>query len=378
MTFFGVVQKVYILFHGSTERWVLLKDIIGDSLHPFSSTRWSARIQSVRPFAAHLPELKRALHALLEFNLTAEARAEVQGCVNYISSFKCILMSSIWFKALTMIDYRSKVLQMRSATLDVEVENIDGLIRDLENLRAGWSSILEECKAVAVGLNIEMWPKKRKRGRKRFFDELDEPEEIVQMDENDYDPDHNNHACGLYKSQVFYRLLDNLLKEMKNRYNIVRSLDAKFGFLWKYLIMKEEDVQAQALTFAVDYTVDISGELVGEMLHLKAIHRENLGKDILSPLHLLNRLSEENLDGLFPNVCVALRLFCTLPVSVAGAERSFSGLATSKDDIQSTMSHKRLSSLGMLYFYSAFARQLSFEALIHDFANNKARKVRLS
>ena len=126
------------------------------------------------------------------------------------------------------------------------------------------------------------------------------------------------------------------------------------------------------------YTVDISGELVGEMLHLKAIHRENLGKDILSPLHLLNRLSEENLDGLFPNVCVALRLFCTLPVSVAGAERSFSGLATSKDDIRSTMSHKRLSSLGMLYFNSAFARQLSFEALIHDFANNKARKVRLS
>ena len=43
---------------------------------------------------------------------------------------------------------------------------------------------------------------------------------------------------------------------MKNRYNIVRSLDAKFGFLWKYIIIKEEDVQAQALTFAVDYTVD--------------------------------------------------------------------------------------------------------------------------
>ena len=37
-----------------------------------------------------------------------------------------------------------------------------------------------------------------------------------------------------------------------------------------------------------------------------------------------------------------------------------------------------LSSLGMLYFNSAFARQLSFDALIHDFANNKARKVRLS
>ena len=134
--FFGVVQKVYVLFHGSPERWALLKDIVSDSLHPFSSTRWSTRIQSVRPFAAYLPGLKKALQALLEFNLTAESMAEVQGYINYISSFKCILMSSIWFKALAMIDYRCKVLQMRSVTLDVEVENIDGLIRDLENLKA--------------------------------------------------------------------------------------------------------------------------------------------------------------------------------------------------------------------------------------------------
>ena len=47
------------------------------------------------------------------------------------------------------------------------------------------------------------------------------------------------------------------------------------------------EVQAQALTFAVEYVVDVSEELVGEMLHLKAIHRENLGKDILSPLIFL-------------------------------------------------------------------------------------------
>ena len=98
VTFFGVVQKVYAMFHGSLERWELLKDIISDSLHPFSSTRWSARIQSVRPFAANLPGLKTALESLLGF-------------IKYISSFKCVLMSSIWFKALKMIDDRNKVLQ---------------------------------------------------------------------------------------------------------------------------------------------------------------------------------------------------------------------------------------------------------------------------
>ena len=65
VTFSGVVQKVYAMFRGSPERWELLKDIISDSLYPFSSTRWSARIQSVHPFAANLPGLKTALESLL-------------------------------------------------------------------------------------------------------------------------------------------------------------------------------------------------------------------------------------------------------------------------------------------------------------------------
>ena len=81
-------------------------------------------------------------------------------------------MSSIWFKALTMIDYRSKVLQMRSGTLDFEVENIDGLTRDLENLKAKWSSIVEGCKAVAGVLSNEMWPKNERGDRRGLLTNL--------------------------------------------------------------------------------------------------------------------------------------------------------------------------------------------------------------
>ena len=70
--------------------------------------------------------------------------------------------------------------------------------------------------------------------------------------------------------------------------------------------------------FGEEYIVDVSADPVNEILHLKAIHNDNFGKDLLPP--------HENLEGLFPNVCGAFRIFCTLPVSVAGAERSFGGL----------------------------------------------------
>ena len=43
-----------------------------------------------------------------------------------------------------------------------------------------------------------------------------------------------------------------------------------------------------------------------------------------------------------------LRIFCTLPVTVAQAERSFSTLARVKNVVRSTMCQERLTSLGML------------------------------
>ena len=141
--------------------------------------------------------------------------------------------------------------------------------------------------------------------------------------------------------------------------------------------MEEKIIQQQATLFSEEYIADVSVDLVNEILHLKAIHTDNLGKDVLPPHDLLNHLAAENLEGLFPNACVALRIFCTLPVSVAGAERPFSGLTILKNDLRSTMGQLRLSLLGMLYFNSMFARHLNFDTVIDDFANRKARKANL-
>ena len=62
------------------------------------------------------------------------------------------------------------------------------------------------------------------------------------------------------------------------------------------------------------------------MLRLIAIHTANFGNSPLPPLELLSTIRKLKLEVIFPNVCVALRMFCTLPVTVASAERSFSKL----------------------------------------------------
>ena len=63
---------------------------------------------------------------------------------------------------------------------------------------------------------------------------------------------------------------------------------------------------------------------------------------------------------IFPNCCVALRIYCTLPVTVAEAERCFSVLKRIKNYLRSTMCQMQLTSLGTLAVESELAKQLDF------------------
>ncbi|XP_047132442.1 uncharacterized protein LOC124811172 [Hydra vulgaris] len=81
VTFFGTIQTVYNFFSSSPKRWEILSKHINCSLKGMSHTRWSDRVESVKPFAAQLPGIKLSLEELLELNLTSKTRAEVEGAL---------------------------------------------------------------------------------------------------------------------------------------------------------------------------------------------------------------------------------------------------------------------------------------------------------
>ena len=88
-------------------------------------------------------------------------------------SFKCILMATIWLKMLVAIDYRNKVLQTREATLDVEVDNIKGLLVELKDLHDKWDVLLAEVKMTTSAMSSDLpceteFPEKRRK-RQRIF-----------------------------------------------------------------------------------------------------------------------------------------------------------------------------------------------------------------
>lgn len=108
-----------------------------------SRTRWSARVDSLKPVAAHLPAVIGALKDLKLLNLTFECYRDINGLEKYFKTFNFLLLASIWFKILKSIDIVNRVLQCRSGTMDVALKKLSSLVEGLKKLRnGGWDQIL--------------------------------------------------------------------------------------------------------------------------------------------------------------------------------------------------------------------------------------------
>lgn len=101
-------------------------------------------------------------------------------------------------------------------------------------------------------------------------------------------------------------------------------------------------------------------------------------KDVASASHLdlLQSINTYQLRDAYPNIEIALRIYLTIPVSVASCERSFSKLKLIKNYLRSRTGQGRLTSLAILSIEHETAANLNFDDIIDEFASIKARKVK--
>lgn len=167
--FFGNVQKLYTLFSSSPARWKILKETVGVSLHSQSQTRWSARIDAIKPLVKNHSKMLEALSKLqTNLDLNAEVYSDVECLSTWMKSFEYVLLASVWFKTLQCIDDVNKLLQHAGISIAEEAKYLDGLRDDIRKLRNSWESVLQEAKLTATTLEQPTSFKERRcrKGRK--------------------------------------------------------------------------------------------------------------------------------------------------------------------------------------------------------------------
>lgn len=184
-----------------------------------------------------------------------------------------------------------------------------------------------------------------------------------------------------FKTEFFDNILMELIKEMESRFQILSSTSADFGFLWgsKLNVTEKSDLQKCVQDLVLKYDKDFDGPtFFKEVEFLKSAVEPFMQKPLQKsiPLDVLNVLVCNGLQGQFVNCSTALRIFLTLPVSVATNERSFSKLKIIKNYLRSCMGQERLSNLSILSIEYDYLEHMSFDKIIDEFSLSKCRKVK--
>ena len=216
-----------------------------------------------------------------------------------MSKFECDLLSTLWLKLLTMILETNLVITVRDATLDVASDNIDYLMKHIQLICEQWGIILQEAKLVAQneGNSTDF-------SLSRYLSTQPEAEQH-------------------YKVKVFTTIIDSILSGLQCRFNSLKHICTKFGCLWQFNTLSNEGLSSLADQFCERYSKHISRKLFEELIFLKCIYSTNF-KLASKPHYLFQKMLELGFLSIFSNACVGLRIFLTLAVSVATAERSFS------------------------------------------------------
>ncbi|XP_020866698.1 zinc finger MYM-type protein 1 [Arabidopsis lyrata subsp. lyrata] len=367
ISFFGALQRIYVLFSSSTKRWKILLDHVPYlTMKSFSNTRWESRIKSVKAIRFQAPQVRLALIDLYESCDDAITKSETESLVNSLENYEFLLGMTIWYEILFVMNTVSKSLQSKSICIDSAIKQLEGIILYFEKYRdEGFSSCLKVAQGLAHDMNVDpIFPSRRRVFRKKHFDENDHDEEALSVEDD-------------FRVNYFLVVVDMAISSVKNRFEQMMTFKSVFGFLFDSLKLKsldESELKEHCINFHKTFSHDnVSDVDFNDFFSELKVLQMCLSQVSMTPSEVLEFV--ENV-GCYPNVSIAYRILLTTPVTVASAERSFSKLKLLKNYMRSSMSQQRLNGLAILCIEKSLLESIDFETVIHEFASTRARQNR--
>ena len=209
MTFFGILQRIYVMFSASTQRWSIFTSHVKDlSVKPLSETRWECHLDSVKAVRHQLPEIYDALIEVSEVTNDPKACSEAISLSNELKDFKFIVSVVFWYSILFQVNLVNKQLQGEAVDLPVATSAME---RTCEWLRKycndGFQSALADAKEIAdeVDQTESVFKEVRVRKRKRQFAYEGQDESVQSAEAN-------------FQVNCFNVILDKAVSSMKSRF----------------------------------------------------------------------------------------------------------------------------------------------------------------
>lgn len=401
--FFNILQELYNLFSLSTQRWEILqnqcdlykkqceenKDLLSDSrktdkrktVKSLSSTRWSARHDACESLFQLWNPVHDALHHIENDQLQKPViRCQAKGIRQELERLETAFMTCFWEFLLNRINSVSKQLQKETIDIVSTVSLYDSLIELVREFRRDNSFDNFEKQALELSYSKEYERNvKRQRKRKQHHDET--PSEEVSVSARDH-----------FRINVYNVILDNLLGELQKRRESYKTLVDKFGFLLKLQNLDIDEITVKARHLISSYPDDLEENFVKECIHFRghciseyqreiatqsSKDSENENKEKKETLILLTWLKENELNSVYPNIDIALRMCVCMATSNCSAERSFSTLKRTKNYLRTNTSQHKLNALALLNIESEILKGINFDHIIDVFAEKKCRRKRL-
>ncbi|KAK8292029.1 hypothetical protein V6Z11_D06G094600 [Gossypium hirsutum] len=128
ISFFGIVQRIYSLFFGSTKRWkILLDNVLELTVKFLSNTHWESQIKSAKAIRFQTPQKRLASSKLYESCDDAKSKSETESLVNALWHKRATLDSFILTSAKS-----SSPLTGAIVIVDMEITSLKSRFEQLK------------------------------------------------------------------------------------------------------------------------------------------------------------------------------------------------------------------------------------------------------
>ncbi|MCP3853077.1 MAG: hypothetical protein GY694_23035, partial [Gammaproteobacteria bacterium] len=201
---------------------------------------------------------------------------------------------------------------------------LEAALTSIKNARDKFEDIKIEAVTLARTWGTDTkFKQKRISRKKRLFDELCEDERLTDAEQH-------------FKTSVYYTCMDTVISQLTCRFEGMRTVAERFRCIHSSALLADDDdrLHAQGQNLAITYNQDLSVDFPKQLLSFRNIMKskiEKLSKATIKDLAEMLMVKHSSIMTCVPDVITVFKIFLTLPVTVASAERSFSKLKLIKN-----------------------------------------------